>query len=277
MRLAERPPYADAAGFGPISRLPPADRRGLFRYRALNRPPSKKAHGHRPVGPPMSRVPTPISNTADRGQAVYTPLTLRLYDGLVHGFTNRYLWKCPTTKLLGLYDRYVSANHLDVGVGTGYFLDRCTFPSEGPRLVLCDLNEHCLEATAKRVARYAPQTRHANVLEPIAYDGQPFDSIGLMYLLHCLPGSIEEKAVCLDHLAPLLAPEGVLFGATLLGRGIRRNLPARALMAAYNRKGIFSNTRDDEAGLRAALKSQFDEVTIELAGCGALFVARGMK
>ena len=45
----------------------------------------------------------------DPGQAIYTPLTLRLYDLVVHGFSNRFAWKVPTRELIALYDRHVGA------------------------------------------------------------------------------------------------------------------------------------------------------------------------
>ena len=68
------------------------------------------------------------------GQAVYSARTLKLYDALVLGFSNRFLWRCPTAELLALYDANVSANHLDAGVATGFFLDACRFPVARPRL-----------------------------------------------------------------------------------------------------------------------------------------------
>ena len=58
-----------------------------------------------------------------------------------------------------------------------------------------DLNLTCLEIAARRLARYEPERRAADVLESIANEGEPFDSIGLNYLLHCVPGSIRDKAV----------------------------------------------------------------------------------
>src|SRR3546814_8942410 len=98
------------------------------------------------------------------GQAVYTAATLKLYDAMVLGFSNRLLWGCPTAELVALYDANVSANHLDAGVATGYFLDRCRFPSPSPRLCLLDLTALCLATAAARVARYPPQTPQASVL-----------------------------------------------------------------------------------------------------------------
>ena len=59
---------------------------------------------------------------AAAGQAVYSRSTLALYDWLVLGMSNRCIWNCPSAHMLALYDRYVTANHLDGGVGIGYFL-----------------------------------------------------------------------------------------------------------------------------------------------------------
>lgn len=210
----------------------------------------------------------------EAGQAVYTPAMLRLYDLLVLGLSNRFIWKCPTPRLLAHYDAHVAANHLDVGVGTGYFLDRCRFPGPSPRVALMDLNENALSFTADRIARLMPRTYRRNVLEPIPFDAEPFDSIGVNYLLHCLPGAIEEKARLFDHLTPLMKDGATLFGSTLLRGGAPRSAAARRLMAFYNRKGVFSNERDDLDGLRSALEARFRDVSIETVGCAALFSAR---
>lgn len=211
------------------------------------------------------------------GQAVYSPLTLALYDHVVLGFSNRLLWRCPTNRILALYDKHVGAAHLDVGVGTGWFLDHCRFPVAAPRIGLLDLNDSSLEAAARRIARYRPARHRADVLKPIGIDLGRFDSIGLSYLLHCLPGEIATKAAAFDHLLPYLAPGGTMFGATLLSVGVDRSGPARALMAKYNRRGIFSNVRDSAEDLARVLGERFHSVELEVVGCAALFAARDPK
>jgi 2-polyprenyl-3-methyl-5-hydroxy-6-metoxy-1,4-benzoquinol methylase len=207
------------------------------------------------------------------GQAVYSERLLRSYDFLVLGVSNRWIWKCPTARLEEHYRAHVSANHLDVGVGTGYFLDRCRFPSPSPRVALMDLNPTALAYAARRIARYRPETYRRNVLEPIAIDAPKFDSVGINYLLHCVPGSIASKALVFAHLKDLMNPGAVIFGSTLLQGGVSRSWLARRVMDAYNQRGIFSNRADDLEGLRRALGS-FREVSIEVAGCAALFSGR---
>ena len=174
------------------------------------------------------------------GQAAYTKGNLRLYDFIVLGLTNHLIWNCPTKRLVQQYDIHITANHLDVGVGTGYFLDQCRFPSHTPRVALSDINRNSLDFAAQRIARHSPETYLRNVLEPVSIDAAKFDSVGINYLLHCLPGTIAAKSVILDHLKALMNPNAVLFGSTLLQGGVSRSWLARRLMAFYNKKGIFS-------------------------------------
>jgi SAM-dependent methyltransferase len=207
------------------------------------------------------------------GQAVYSRWTLRLYDLYVLGLSCRMAWRCPAGALLAHYDAHVSAHHLDVGVGSGYFLDRCRFPVPRPEVVLLDLNEASLAFAARRVARLAPRTCRADVLRPLPL-AERFDSIGLGFLLHCLPGDMPYKARALAHLAAVLKPAGVLFGSTILAADVRHNLLGAALLDIYNRKGIFTNRSDSADGLRAALDASFAEVSIAVRGVVALFSAR---
>ncbi len=172
------------------------------------------------------------------------------------------------------YEANATANHLDVGVGTGYFLDRCPFPSTTPRIALMDLNEDALRFAASRIARYRPETYRRNVLEPIPFDAESFDSVGINYALHCLPGSLRTKSAVLDHLRALMNPGAVIFGSTLLQGGVTRNWSARRLMDAYNARGIFSNRSDSLDMLQQALSERFREVSVEVVVCAALFSAR---
>jgi hypothetical protein len=224
----------------------------------------------------VERMPAPIAMSAEvaAGQAVYTQRTLRLYDFVVLGVSNRFIWKCPTPKLLANFDRHVTNNHLDVGVGTGWFLDHCRFPGPNPRVGLIDLNFEALGYALARVGRYRPVGWLYDVLEPIALSQTPFDSVSVNYLLHCLPGDIASKGRVFDHLVPLMNPGAVVFGATLLQGGVARGWTARRLMSVYNARGIFSNERDDLDGLRRALESRFRDVSVEVIGCAALFSAR---
>ena len=209
----------------------------------------------------------------EAGQAVYSPMVLRTYDWIVLGLSNRFLWRCPTAELRQLYDRNVSERHLDVGVGTGYFLDKSRWPVAKPAITLLDLNPNCLTMASRRIRRFTPQTVRANVLAPLPPLG-PFQSAGLCYLLHCLPGMMAEKAIVFDHLTPLLGRGARVFGATIVQGSAPRSRPAQALMNLYNSKSIFSNAEDAIEALDAALRERFRDVEVRLRGAVALFEAK---
>jgi SAM-dependent methyltransferase len=213
-----------------------------------------------------------IRSDVAAGQAVYSPFVLGMYDWFVLGFSNRLFWRCPSPELRRLYDRNVSARHLDIGVGTGYFLDKAAWPVATPAITLVDLNENSLAFASNRIKRFNPRTVRANVLEPLPAIGS-FDSCGLNFLLHCLPGAIPEKAVVFDRIRPHLAPGARVFGATILQGSAPRSRLAQTMMNVYNKKGIFSNTSDRLEDLQAALAARFSRVNVTMRGAVALFEA----
>ena len=221
----------------------------------------------------------PTDGDVRKAVAVYTPLSLAFYDLAVLGFSNSFVWQCSSHVLLDFYNEHISDTHLDIGVGTGYFLDRCRFPSTAPKIALFDLNPHSLAKSAKRLRRYHPSCYMGNALQPIALQGidigmSGFDSISLNYLLHCLPGNLASKSIVFENVKPLLREGGIIFGSTILGEGVRHNPLAKQLMKIYNAKGIFSNLSDRQSDLEAGLDAHFHEHTIRVAGCVALFSAR---
>ncbi|MDN3611480.1 class I SAM-dependent methyltransferase [Vibrio ostreicida] len=206
------------------------------------------------------------------GQAVYSKKILSIYDLWVLGFSNHFLWKCPTKRIGHLFSALASTHHLDVGVGTGYYLKKY-LTSNTERIALLDLNRNSLGSTSKAIEHLDPEIYCQNALEPLSIE-QGFDSVSVNYLLHCLPGSIPEKSQLFTHLKAVMNPGGVLFGSTILGQGTARNAFATKLMAFYNKKGIFSNSQDDLNGLETALQHEFCDVNIDVVGCVALFSAR---
>lgn len=215
------------------------------------------------------------SEAARWGSAIYSPLVLAGYDWFVLGFSNRLVWRCPSRRILAFYNTQVGARHLDIGVGTGYFLDACCFPGGHPaRLVLADLNPNALGVTARRVRRYDPEMAVANVLEPLPFAPSTFESVGMNYLLHCLPGTLWEKAVAFQYVRPLLAPGGRVFGTMILGSGVPHNWIGRRLLRAYNARGIFSNIADTAADLATILRAQFPRSAVHVVNCVAFFVGQ---
>jgi hypothetical protein len=197
---------------------------------------------------------TPPTQDAAAGAAAYTKFVLSIYDPLVFKFENAFVWKCPTRLLLDHYNRYVSA--------------------DDPKVALMDLNPNSLQFTAARIRRYRPTTYLANVLEPIKYELPAFDSVGLNYLLQCLPGSMSDKGRVFSNLKPFMNPGGVLFGTTILGQGVEFNSLGRLFMGLYNSRRILNNRNDNLADLERNLERNFAQYSLHTVGCVAFFVGR---
>jgi ubiquinone/menaquinone biosynthesis C-methylase UbiE len=222
-----------------------------------------------PMNPMMPAIEKPVEPTT----VVFNQRMLKYYDRLLEFTCNR-IWRCPISRTLELYKRHLSSNHLEVGVGTGYFLEHSHLPGSEPRLALLDLSPHCLKRTATRLSRYAPEVYRANALVPIELGVRRFDSIAINYVLHCMPGALPEKGVVFANLKPLLNSSGVLFGSTVLRHGVRCDLGARAFMRLYNARTVFCNLEDSLCDLRQALERTFRSVQIEVVGCVAQFSGR---
>ena len=205
--------------------------------------------------------------------AVYTPARLALYDAVILGLSCSLVWRCPRRHFLELYDQHIGSPHLDIGVGTGYFLDRCRFPIERPQITLLDPSDACLTKAASRLERYSPRVVKASALEPLDLGTAQFASIALNGVLHCLPATPETKAAVLARLKPLLEDGGVVFGSTILGSGVEHGRLARTALARYNREGFFTNLADDLDGLERTLAHNFADPQIEVRGSFALFTA----
>ena len=215
-----------------------------------------------------------VDAAAAAGAALYSRPFLATYDPLITHFSSRFIWRCPAPLQLAFYNEHVSARHLDVGVGTGYFLDKCRFPSSAPTIGLLDLNPNSLAVAARRIRRYEPLTFQVNVLEPFHIDAPKFDSIGLNYLLHCLPGDMRSKSVVFRNLKPLLNAGGTIFGTTILGMSAQHGWLARRVIPRYNAMKAFTNAQDRLDDLKQALHTEFRIFSLRVVGSVALFVGR---
>lgn len=207
-------------------------------------------------------------------QAAYTRVALRLYDAIVYGFNCPFVWRCPKSQIVELYNSNVRARHLDIGVATGRLLDECRFPVAGPEITLMDLNPNALATASRRLKRYAPLTYQANVLEPWGLAPGAYDSVGMTGLIHCLPGTMPEKAVVFEHAKAVLAPGGVFFGTTILGQGVEHSWLSRAVLRSSNRWGIVSTANDSLEALETGLARVFEAYEVRVQGVLALFSAR---
>lgn len=215
----------------------------------------------------------------------YVLPTLLLYDAGVYRIWNPYIWECPTSSLQEHFDRYVRSIHLEAGCGTGYLPDRCgRFDNRSAGdahnqwvLTLLDYSPGSLAWAGRRLRRYRPHLIQHNLFNPLPHLSHRFESVCLNYVLHCLPGSLAHKASVIANLKAVMAPEGVLFGSTILGAAAATNDWARAVLTFYNFIGSFHNIPDTAEDLAAALSKQFQYHICRVIGSVAIFAASDRK
>ncbi|HEY4019970.1 MAG TPA: class I SAM-dependent methyltransferase [Pseudonocardiaceae bacterium] len=206
-------------------------------------------------------------------QQAYNPRRLAVYDAVVLNVFCRLAWRCPPGAMMRLYNEHVGNRHLDIGPGTGYFVDRCRFPTERPELTLLDLSAECLDMSAKRLARFSPATCQANLLDPLPLPRAHFDSAAMNLVFHTIPGGWEGKGKIFKHVAETLRPGGVLFGTTVLAEGVPMNAVTRRALQEQYRRGNFQNQGDSPEGLREQLSRYFPSSQVSVRGIVGVFVA----
>jgi SAM-dependent methyltransferase len=210
-----------------------------------------------------------------KGQAGYNRFLLAIYDPFVLGFMARAVWRCPIPPFVERYRQHLGRRHLDVGPGTGYFIEKAA-PPDGTEITLLDPNPNVLARSSRRLAAMHPVIIQADVVKPLPVEGQ-FDSAALSFVLHCLRGPQSHKAVAIRNIADVLAPDGVLFGGTVLGLAEQHTPQARAVLRAFNKEGSFDNLGDTAEGLRRILEESFETAEVDVIGSTAQFTATGPR
>lgn len=99
----------------------------------------------------------------------------------------------------------------------------------------------------------------------------PFASLAMGYLLHCLPIEPEHKGQVVPNLRALLQSGAVVSGATILGDSGPHSALGRAMLWGLNSTAVFSNRDDTLQTLEAGLEEHLDCLHIELTGAVAVF------
>ena len=106
------------------------------------------------------------ADPAYKGQAGYNAAMLAIYDVWVLGFMSRAVWKVPVAQGVDRYRQHMGHRHLDVGPGTGYFIEKAD-PPRDTAITLLDPNRTVLRQAAKRLEERHPVTVEADVMTPL--------------------------------------------------------------------------------------------------------------
>ncbi|PWY95176.1 hypothetical protein BO94DRAFT_531085 [Aspergillus sclerotioniger CBS 115572] len=215
-------------------------------------------------------------------EANYPAFFLFVYDAWVLHTVTPLVWRCSTKEvLLPLYQRNVDRHHCDIGCGSGYYLVHNTYTPEST-ITLLDIEPAPLSSTTTRLHQSHPtlpvHAHQHDILSPSPIPPPPppsslYDSISLTYLLHTLPASTATKASVFEKLKPAIAPSGVIFGATILGRGAWHSFLGRGFLRWLNWKWL-DNYDDRPEVFVDALRENFKDVKCEIVGSVLIFEAR---
>jgi SAM-dependent methyltransferase len=210
-------------------------------------------------------------------KVVYKSWDLFIYEIWVLGIVSTWAWGCSTAKyLIPLFRSNVGKNHLDIGTGTGYYLRKAEVPAS-TKLTLIDLERPALEVGMKRCGRKDVRGIVGDVMEPLDIQDK-FDSVSMYYLLHCIPATVEEKCRIFANVKNVMTEDGVLHGANVLGKGIRKdNMFAAHIRHVVLRDGILHNREDNAYDFEHALRENFENVETWVVGSVFLFRAQKPK
>ncbi|MGQ4006502.1 class I SAM-dependent methyltransferase [Francisellaceae bacterium CB300] len=209
-----------------------------------------------------------MSNNSFFGQKIYSKTMLKFYNFYVLFFNNNYVWKCKTSNLLQNYEEHLSANHLDIGVGTGYYLDKVR--DKISKLTLVDLNDNCLDKVKGMFKNKSVETIKFDILGTLPKEyHKKFDSISFNYLIHCIPNTSANKSEAFENVARMLTNDGVAFGSTIIND--YKNTLATKTARKFNEKKIFDNTNDTYKTIEKCLESNFNKYSLSQIGSVCIF------
>lgn len=172
------------------------------------------------------------------------------YDFFVNKFVCSYIWRCNENNISKLYDENVSTNHLEIGPGTGFFIRKNKFNN----LYLCDINRDVLDFTKNQLKNNSKNIISINknlFLDSNNLNIYDINSVGLSYVLHCVPGNLSDN---LNTLKSNLSNNKnlTIFGSTVINTN-NKAIPNLALLF-LNKYGIFSNKYHCYQDLRKFIK-----------------------
>ena len=178
--------------------------------------------------------------------------TIRFYDYLVNDINCNYVWRCNKTNIFELYKSNLKSNHLEIGPGSGYFLYPQNHCKNIKKLKLMDINKSILNSSQENLTKYYNNIKiyHHNIFEQ-KINLPNVESVGINYVLHCVPGKLEDK---FDRLLNNLPSDINIFGSTVVNDKDKQTLISKTELLFLNKYGIFNNKLDYSNNLINFLK-----------------------
>ena len=196
---------------------------------------------------------------------------IQIYDKLVNEINCEKVWGCSKKYIINNYNKNIDINHLEIGPGTGYFLKKQNLDVDLNKLTLVDINSKILNYSKNNL-----QLDYSNI-DVLSHNlfsckipsNVTFNSVGINYVLHCVPGNLQTK---LDKLICNLGNNKYnLFGASVICDPININLIAEYELEFLNMFGIFNNNYDTYEELNEYLINRKLNFSLKREGYVAIF------
>lgn len=193
------------------------------------------------------------------------------YDRIVNDFNCKHVWKCSTKNIIDNYQKNISNNHLEIGPGTGFFLNKKNTGINFKKLTLVDVNKDILQFSKKNLEQYYSNIEilHSDLFSQKISESIYFESVGVNYVLHCVTGNLQTK---LDNLIDNLGNNKYnLFGASVICDPLHMNTIAEYELIFLNTLGIFNNNEDTYYELEEYLNNRNIKFSLKKQGYVAIF------
>lgn len=187
---------------------------------------------------------------------------------MVNDINCTYAWRCPKKNIIKNYKSNIKNNHLEIGPGTGYFLKN-NFDIK--KLYLIDINQDTLDFSYQNLSE---NYNDINIINHNLFEEKLFinnlESAGINYVLHCVPGNLEDK---IDNLVNNLKSNKQItyFGATVLNDEDLQTNVSRLELQFLNKFKIFNNKNDYSKNLINFLKYNNFNYKIKIVGNVLIF------
>ncbi len=191
---------------------------------------------------------------------------LFFYDYLVNNINCSFVWKCNQQNILSNYSN-ITDRHMEIGPGTGYFLKDKSFNT----LQLIDINNEILTNASQNLRDNCSQikTYKHDIFTSSLPQLSKCNSIGITYVLHCIPGKIENN---LDNLIQNIPFNNYnIYGASVIRDPSDKNMLAELELFWLNKLGIFNNNDDTYLGLYEFLENSGFKYSLKLEGHVVIF------
>jgi phospholipid N-methyltransferase len=166
------------------------------------------------------------------------------YDYFVNNINCKYVWKCDQRYIKKLYANNITNKHLEIGPGTGYFIKKYQFNN----LHLVDINQDILTNSKKNLNNNCQNIKihNQNIFENNNKINEDITSIGMSYVLHCVPSNLDRS---LDNLVENIKANNqvTIFGSTVIPN--KKDFLAMTEIYTLNKLGIFNNINHNKEQL----------------------------